>query len=108
MDPRNSENPAVRRRRAPVEGAPLPWRPNAIHWGPEERRVVLREMIRLAETFPKENELWWCMKAQEVLPPHRRRSERSMVLGRKTVKLFRGLGALFEECFDPETGEPLA
>lgn len=100
-------NTEQKKRTTPVEGAPLPWRPGFIHWGPEERRVVLREMIRLAEKFPKQDTMWWCLEAMKVLPPHRRRSERSMRLGRKTVKVFEGLAAVFEECFDPQNGEPV-
>ena len=89
--------------KTPKEGEPLPWRPaHYIHWGPEERKVVIIEMFRLAEQYPKADEAWLVMKAQEVLQPHRRRSLRSMTLGRKTVKLYRVLC----EIFDPETGEP--
>jgi hypothetical protein len=85
----------------PKEGEPLPWREWAIHWSPQERRVVLIEMFRLSERYPKETAEWLCRSAQNVLPPHRRRSDRSMKLGRKTIKLYNALC----EIFDEETGE---
>lgn len=87
--------------KTPKEGEPLPWRNWAIHWSPQERRVVLIEMFRLSEQYPKESADWLCSNAQNVLPPHRRRSDRSMKLGRKTIKLYNALC----EIFDETTGE---
>jgi hypothetical protein len=90
-------------RKHPKEGEPLPWRQWAIHWSPQERKVVIIEMFRLAESHPKQTAEWLVRNAQNVLPPHRRRSDRSMKLGRKTAKLYHALCELFDE----DTGESL-